>query len=122
MIQKLLCLTILLTSGFVYIHAQAPEISDHTNAQSRVVINHAMIERFHQAEFDSNAMTFQDILRSYSMDDVVLLVHSYRSGDLILTDKPGMDEKLAQIKLQMDQDDCPVRMPLPLVTENALKE
>lgn len=116
MIKRLLSTTLLLTISFIFIQAQDSKIPGHTDQQAEVVINHKMIERFRQADFDSTAMTFQDIVREYNMEEVSLLVHSYHYSEFNFTDKPQMDEKLAEMKSEMSHDVIRVR---PLVTDNA---
>jgi hypothetical protein len=105
MIKRLLSLAILLTISFITIHAKEPEGNKAENQRPKVVINHKMIERFNQADFDENALTFQDVLRTYSMEDVKLLTHTYRNTEFVYTDKETMDEKLAEMKSGMEEQE-----------------
>ncbi|MBN1952424.1 MAG: hypothetical protein JW801_14580 [Bacteroidales bacterium] len=116
MIKKLLSLTLLLTTGFLYIQAQEPTSNTNDDGQAIVVINHKMIERFNRIEYDSTAMSFQDVIRNYTMEDVKLIAHSYLNGDFVAADKVTLDEKLAEMKAEMDHEIIRIH---PLVTDNS---
>jgi hypothetical protein len=117
MIKKLLCAALLLTASFTFLNAQNQPVNDQEDNLPKVVINHSMIERFQQTEFDNNALTFSDILQTYSVEEVKLLVHAYMCSDYLFEDKYGMDTKLAEMETLIEETDLPYEHRKPVFAE-----
>ena len=117
MIKKLLCATLLLTISLTSLFSQDGQVQDPEGNFPGVVINHSMIERFQKVDYDGSAMTFQDILRSYSVEEVKLLVHAYTHSDYIFEDRQGLDDKLAEMEMAIEETELPYERRKPVFTE-----
>ena len=78
--KKIISLTVLVCIGIVA-HSQEPNKSN----SEKVIINHAMIEKFNNAEFNGQGFDITTIFSEYSFDDVKTILQAYKSNKIELT-------------------------------------
>jgi hypothetical protein len=67
---------------------------------TKVVINHKMIEKFNNCVYPENAITFNQMIEKYSVDEMKVILSLYETTDLVLTDTTLIDKRLSEIKLE----------------------
>ncbi len=65
------------------------------NDKEKMTINHKMIERFNNCEYEEDVLNMPDLMQSYSFEEVKSIVHGYRSSDLCLN-KTDIDVYLSE--------------------------
>jgi hypothetical protein len=100
--KAILLLTFLLS--VLYSQAQTNEkASDNkTSNKEETVINLRMIEKFNNAEYSAEEISFSDIFSNYSFDNIKIIAQAYHKGELDISSTQAIDNYLASIKNDPD--------------------
>ncbi|MBN2522253.1 MAG: hypothetical protein JXB24_03215 [Bacteroidales bacterium] len=91
-----LILLIILSSMMVY-SKDNPE-NKTKGTDTKVIINHTMIENFNAVEYDEQTITFFDLIGTCSLDEVKLIYHAYQHGDSRICNQEVLNEKLTELQ------------------------
>ncbi len=80
----------------------------------KVLINQTRIERFNQVQYDENNLIYQQLKEAYSAGDMKLIYHLYQYGELDLSNKKMLDEKLAVLNQEVNDPENTLRKEIPL--------
>ena len=98
--KALLVILVILCSLVVY--SKDNVVNDSAENSQKVVINHKMIENFNSVQSDESGITFLDLIRTSSAEDVKLMYHAYQHSEITLSNKESIDEKIAELKSEVE--------------------
>jgi hypothetical protein len=61
-------------------------------AVNEIVINYAMIEKFNNAEYSDNLLSFTDLVQGYNFEEICQINQAYRSGEIEVLSETSIHE------------------------------
>ena len=96
-------LTLMIMVTGVSVFGQVKESADMVNQKVDIVINQKMIEKFRNAEYSENQVSFIDLFSDYSFETIKVLAQAYNSGEIAVASKDEINSYLARYEKENNQ-------------------
>lgn len=79
----------------ISVYGQVSETTTSIDHKDDIVINFKMIEKYKNAEYSENQITFTDLFSNYSFETIKVIAQAYNNGELEITTIDEIDNYLA---------------------------
>jgi hypothetical protein len=88
----------------ISVYGQVKETTNPINSKNGIVINHKMIEKFRNAEYSENQVSFTDLYTMYSFESVKVIALAYHNGEITTTTIDEIDSYLARVEKEYKEN------------------